>query len=77
VVELLLAHKALVNVKTKGWTPLHSAAEHDHKEVAKLLLVKGAEANTKDNDGCTPLHVAAQKGYKDIVELLRQHGGQE
>lgn len=35
----------------RGWTPLRVAAEHNHIEVAKLLLAAGASPHTTDNDG--------------------------
>ncbi|MCG8339797.1 MAG: ankyrin repeat domain-containing protein, partial [Cytophagales bacterium] len=40
-----------------GNTPLHVTAEKGQKEVANLLLEKGAEVNATDNDAWTPLHV--------------------
>ncbi len=51
-------------------TPLHEAAAQGHKEVAELLIAKGADVNVKDDDGSTPLHKAAGLGRKEIVELL-------
>jgi len=48
-----------VNAKTKtGWTPLHNAATQDDKEIAELLIAKGADVNAKDDDGETPLDQA-------------------
>jgi ankyrin repeat protein len=57
-----------------GCTPLHVAAITGHKEVAKLLLAKGAKVNTKCDRGNTPLHWAAQEGYAEIVALLLAQG---
>ena len=48
-------------------TPLHYA---DTKEIAELLIAKGANVNAKDKTGSPPLHSAVRKGQKDIVELL-------
>ena len=43
-----LADGADVNVKDKsGSTPLRLAAEFGHKEVAELLITKGADLNAK------------------------------
>jgi ankyrin repeat protein len=53
-----------------GITPLHVAAWHDQKEVAKFLLANKADVNAKTNEGKTPLHFAAQYGHPDMVELL-------
>jgi len=71
-VELLLAHKAAVNVGKPwtGWTPLHGAADRGWKEIAELLLKAGADVNAKDDRGFTPLSVAVQRDQREMVELL-------
>ncbi len=56
--------------KSGGLTPLHYAVARGHKEVAELLITKGADVNAKSNTGWTPLHGAAWTGHKEIVELL-------
>jgi ankyrin repeat protein len=62
-----------INARTKeGLTPLRIAAQFGHKDVAELLLAKGADVNTKDEDGYTPLHFTAAR--PDIADLLRRHG---
>jgi len=48
-----------------------------HKEIAEMLLAKGANVNAKDNEGKTPMKIAEEKGRKNVAELLRRHGGQE
>ena len=48
-------------------TPLHYA---NTKEIAELLIAKGANVNAKDKTGSPPLHRAVRKGQEDIVELL-------
>ncbi len=57
-----------------GLTPLYLAATFGHKDVAELLLAKGANANAKKEGGVTPLMIATEKGYKDVVELLLANG---
>jgi ankyrin repeat protein len=52
-------------------TPLHRAA---NKEVAELLLSKGADPRAKDKNSCIPLHLAAMNGDKSIVALLLSTG---
>ncbi|MDP6307246.1 MAG: ankyrin repeat domain-containing protein, partial [Verrucomicrobiota bacterium] len=44
------------------------------KEVAELLIAKGAVVNTKNKNGGTPLHNATWKGHMEIVELLIANG---
>jgi len=53
-----------------GWTALHHAAFKGQKEVAELLIDKGADVNAKDKNGGTPLHIASSRGQKEIAELL-------
>ena len=72
---LLKANPELVSMKDRsGKTPLHSAAAKGHKNVADLLLAKGADVNAKDNAGLTPLHCAAANEHKNVAELLLAKG---
>ena len=45
--------------------------------MVKLLLEKGAELETKDNDGRTPLSWAAEKGHEAVVKLLLEKGAKK
>jgi len=49
---------ATLKVHASGSTPLHCAVlfKNGSKEVAELLVSKGAIVNAKDDDGYTPLH---------------------
>ena len=52
VVKQHLAAGTDVNAKNDGgYTPLHPAAANDHKELAELLIEKGANVNAKDGIG--------------------------
>jgi serine/threonine-protein phosphatase 6 regulatory ankyrin repeat subunit A len=42
--------------------------------VVKLLLEKGADPNSKSNNGRTPLSYAAGYSHKAVVKLLLEKG---
>ena len=65
-----------VNAKgsMNGWTPLHYAALDSHKEIAELLISKGADVNAKNYIGETPLIMASGMHHKEVVELLIAKG---
>jgi ankyrin repeat protein len=44
--------------------------------VVKLLLEKGAELESKNNDGQTPLSWAAGNGHEAVVKLLLEKGAE-
>ena len=76
-IEAVKQHLAAgTDVNARGedsWTPLHSAAQGERKEVAEvveLLIAEGADVNAKTTWGGTPLHRAAIYGYKEIAEVL-------
>jgi ankyrin repeat protein len=57
-----------------GWTALHSAANKGRKDVAGLLVARGADVNAMDEREYTPLKLAALGGYQEIAELLVANG---
>ena len=75
-VEQHLASGTDVNAEDDlyGDTPLLWATGFGHKEVAALLIAKGADVNAKAEGGWTPLHYATGGDEKDIVELLIAKG---
>lgn len=68
VVKLLLAHKQLLDSKTKeGMTPLYIAANLGHVEICEILLKAGANFQ---NDDLNVMHSTAYNGKAEIVKLL-------
>lgn len=79
VENLLHRHPELVNNKLPvcQLSPLHSAVLHNHKEIAQLLISKGADVNARDAKGKTPLTYALMCEFQEMVDLLRAHGAHE
>ena len=50
--------------------PLHSAIESGQQEIAEMLLVRGASAESKDAQGQRPIHKAIKLGLSDILNVL-------
>ena len=66
-----------MNAKSEvGSTPLHSALYEGRKEIAELLIAKGANVNEKGGLGSTPMSVAAyimvtRKSSNCLLMLVR------
>ena len=58
---------------------LHYAAGEGRKEIAELLIAKGADVNAKvvsgAKQGLTPLDAANERNHPETADLLRKHGG--
>ena len=50
-----------------GMTPLHCAAANNELEIAKLLMVYGADLNARDNDGDLPIDMARTEEMKQAI----------
>jgi ankyrin repeat protein len=62
-----------------GWTPLHLASFFGHREVAALLLERGAAIDARSRSRRfarenTPLHAAAANRQTAVAELLLERG---
>ena len=70
--SLLLALGASPNsVQRGGWTPLHAAARDGEEAVVDMLLLRGADATRKGDDGKTAIDLAEEGGYGALAKLLR------
>lgn len=59
---------------TFGESALTTAIKYKNREMAELLINKGADVNAVNIEGRTPLINAARSGVKEIVELLINNG---
>jgi len=78
IVKLLLGAGAPPNVADSkfGLTPLHLAAINGQRNIAEMLIARGAGLNARDKSGHTPLSWAMEKNQPALVELLKHHGAQ-
>lgn len=75
--KLLEAAPEAINQKggSFGFTPLHAATSKGRRDLARLLLVRGAEVNaTDDMFDKTPLGEALYYGHEAMARLLYKHG---
>ena len=63
-------HIQIDSSEALGATPLMLAAKGDHEEVVRMLLARGADVNSRDENGNTTLIEAARDDAKDAVTLL-------
>ena len=69
-VRAMLDHGAVVKGNNKLLTALHWAVTMGHRDVAELLIERGANVEAKAADGHTPLHMAAREGDAQMVQCL-------
>ena len=50
-----------------GWSSLHHAAYHGHKEICKVLQQNGAKLHQENHFGASSLHVAAARGHISVL----------
>jgi cytohesin len=59
---------------TRGWRPLHFAAQSGHADIASCLIEIGADVDATTSNGWTALHQAAFNGHADVVAVLLASG---
>ncbi|MDQ3099609.1 MAG: ankyrin repeat domain-containing protein [bacterium] len=75
-VKRFIGEGADINFNDKyGGKYLHTAAEFDEAEIAKILIENGIDINQKDFfHSNTPLHIAAGNGSARVVKVLLENG---
>lgn len=73
--EHLLGRGADINAGSGIKTALHAAVMTDKAPMVQWLLLNGADASLKDNDGKTALEIAQERGDKGVLEALGLNGG--
>jgi hypothetical protein len=74
LVELLLEHKADVDMVVDNMTPLMLAIQIGEQEIINLLIKDGANINALNKQRRTPLFYCAKYGDKEIAEFLIKNG---
>ena len=79
VARLLDADPAAVHATSQAGsvgphTPLHLAAWQGHRDVARLLLDRGADPDAAGEGGAAPLYYAVKHRHPELVDLLLDRG---
>jgi len=77
VAHLVFTYPDAVNFYAEdGFTPLGLACYFGQFEIARYLILKGADVNLPSNNGFNvfPIHSAAANNYTDIAALLIESG---
>lgn len=72
LVNLLIDNGVDVNAKEGlvGTTPLELASQVAAQYVAKVLIERGADVNSKNTRNASPLHLAVVEGHDSMVDML-------
>jgi ankyrin repeat protein len=77
IVKLLLNHGADPNLGVdysgKPTPPIINAADYDHADVVRALLLAHADPNLADSAGNTAIMKAAENGHAEVVRALSGH----
>merc|ERR1711862_126943 len=73
--KLLIQKGADIDGKSKYETiQTDTYANDDQIDVARFLIINGANINSQNDDGYTPLHHAAWASNTEMVRLLLSYG---
>jgi len=73
-VRWLLDHGVGVNRNGNNWSALHYAVFAGHREIAALLMARGANVNARAPNDASVLMMAAREGHEDLARLLLEAG---
>ena len=74
MIEVFLNRGVNVNGRFNGWTHLYTAAWSGNIEIAKLLLMRGADIDALSGENrASPLFVAVSRWFYNMVELLLEY----
>jgi ankyrin repeat protein len=79
VANLIYKNKDQINTFSEdGFTPLGLACFFGHEEIARYLLLKGAEVNAPSQNGFNvyPIHSAVAANNSDITKILLEAGAE-
>ncbi|CAL1263953.1 unnamed protein product [Larinioides sclopetarius] len=77
IVKMLLELGVMIGINDKNkysLTPLQIASENGHCEIARLLLLNGAEPNILSDNNLQPLHQAVLNDDFEMMEILIKAG---
>jgi ankyrin repeat protein len=75
--QLLSQQIPLLNIPDRSRKlPLHYAAESGHSGILRLLIDKGSDIFSSDQNGRSPLHLVCQKGFYEAAKTLLDSGAQ-
>lgn len=73
-VRWLLDHGAKVNRDGRGWSALHYAVFAGQRDIAQLLMARGADVNARAPNDASVLMMAAREGQEELARVLLDAG---
>jgi hypothetical protein len=73
-VRWLLDHGAKVNRDGRGWSALHYAVFAGQRDIAQLLMARGADVNARAPNDASVLMMAAREGQEELAKALLDAG---